>query len=71
MYPFINKNAASVAWLSITMHFLNIVKKIIKKPFGIGILNQNLNYSFLNSTEMFLKYKGSNFTAELFHTFNS
>ena len=52
------------------MHFWNIVKKIIKKPFSIDIFNQNLNYSFLNSTDMFLKYKGRNFTAELFHTFN-
>ena len=60
------------------MHFWNIVKKMIKKPFSIGILNQYLNYSFVNSTDMslkykgsnstdtFLKYKSSNFTAELF-----
>ena len=53
------------------MHFWNIVKKIIKKLFSIDILIQNLNYSFLNSTDMFLKYKGGNFTADLFQTFNS
>ena len=53
------------------MHFWNIVKKIIKKLFSIGILNQNLNYSFLNSIDMFSKYKGSNFTAESFQTFSS
>ena len=53
------------------MHFWNIVKKIIKKTFSIGIFNQNLTYSFLNSTDMFLKYKGRNFTVELFQNFNS
>ena len=53
------------------MHFWNIVKKIIKKTFSTGIFNQNLTYSFLNSTDMFLKYKGRNFTVELFQNFNS